>query len=335
MNDNCHRYFLILQSLPRLPQKNDVERITQHLAAADHNVTVRSVQRDLNKLSEKYDIVSDGAKPAGWSWKRDAVIMNLPDLDPHTALALKLAQSYLEQLLPSATLDHLKPQFRLAEETLDKHCRGLRKWPDKIRVIHRGPPLATPKVSSDAQSILYEALLKEKRVHIRYRKNPTDVSKEYELNPLGLIVRDRLTYLIGTVGDNLDVRQFALHRVEEAAMLDTTAKYPKGFDIDAFIRQGEMAFATGRNIRLRFALAPGATRQLRECPLAPDQIIIEAETDDDYPIIEATVQDSMELRWWLQSFGDEAEILEPADLREAFRDMANNMAGYYDDELAE
>lgn len=332
MSDNCYRHFLILKSLPRLPQKIDIQRILQQLAAVDRSVTERSLQRDLNKLSGTYPIVSDGAKPAGWSWTREAVMMNLPALDPHEALAMQLAQSYLERLLPSATLDHLEPQFRLAAETLDKHGNGLRKWPDKIRVLPRGPALATPKVNPEAQTTLYDALLKEKRVRIHYRKSATEESNEYELNPLGLIVRDRVSYLIATAGDYLDPRQYALHRVESAEILDTPAVCPKGFDIDAFIRQGEMAFATGRNIHLRFALAPSAARQLRECPLAPDQTIIEAETEDGYPIIEATVQDSMELRWWLQSFGDEAKILEPSDLREAFRDVANNLAGYYDDE---
>ncbi len=334
MSDNCHRHFLILQSLPRLPQKIDIERISKQLSAAGHEVDIRTVQRDLNKLSETYPIVSDSAKPAGWSWTRDAIMMNLPALDPHAALALQLAHSYLERLLPSTTLDHLEPQFRLAAETLDKHGNGLRKWPDKIRVLPRGPALAAPKVNPEAQSGLYDALLKEKRVRIHYRKSLAEESNEYELNPLGLIVRDRVSYLIATAGDSLDVKQYALHRMEAAEILDTPVICPKGFDIDAFIRQGEMAFATGRNIHLRFALASLAARQLRECPLAPDQTIIEAETEDDYPIIEATVQDSMELRWWLQSFGDEAEILEPSDLREDFRNVANNLASYYADESA-
>lgn len=334
MRDTCLRHLLILQSLPRLPLKIDVVRIKQQLAAAEHEVDVRTVQRDLVKLSETLPIVSDGAKPAGWSWTRDARVMNLPALDPHAALVLQLARRYLERLLPSTTLDHLEPQFRLAADTLDRQGNGLRKWPDKIRVLSHGPALAAPTINLEIQSTIYDALLKEKRVRVGYLASHAKETKEYEITPIGLIARDHVSYLIGTVGDYLDIRQFALHRMAAAEMLGTSATCPKGFDIDAYIRQGEMAFATGRNIRLRFALAPGAAHQLRECPLAPDQTITEGEIKEDYPIIEATVQDSMELRWWLQSFGDEAEILEPSELREWFRNAANNLAGYYADESA-
>ncbi len=54
-----------------------------------------------------------------------------------------------------------------------------------------------------------------------------------------------------------------------------------------------------------------------------------AEIDDDSIRIEATVADTQELRWWLQSFGSEVEVLKPVRSRREFGDAAKRIAGRY------
>lgn len=331
MQDTFIRLLLILQALPAFPRKANTSGIHSHLAAAGHDVSLRTIQRDLIKLSESLPIASDNGKPVGWCWSKDARIMNLPALDPHAALVLQLARTHLERLLPATTLDHLTPQFRQARETLDQYGNGLRKWPDKIRVLPRGPEQATPTIRSDVQSVIYDALLREKRARVSYRKNLAQTAKEYEINPLGLIVRDRVSYLICTMGNFTDLRQLAPHRMQSAELLDTPATCPEGFDLDAYIRQGEMGFPTGDTLALQVAFTPTAAVQVRECPLSVDQTVTEGETEEDDVLITATVLDSMELRWWLLSFGDEAEVLEPLELRAWFGEVAGNLVGYYED----
>lgn len=328
MRNTFHRQLLVLNAVKRFPGKSSTREIQNQLSTAGHDVNLRTIQRDLNKLSETLSLVCDEGKPGGWSWARDAKVMDLPALDPHAAVTLQLAKTYLERLLPKATLEHLAPQFRLAEETLDVYGNGLRKWPDKIRVLHRGPNLSTPKVGRNAQAELYEGLLKEKQVRIKYRGYQAESAREYVINPLGLVVRDRITYMVCTFQGYNDPRHIALHRVESAEKLDVPATAPDGFDLDAFLRKGELDFATGETIRLRFALSENAAFQLRECPLSADQEIEPSEAEG-YVIISATVQDSWELRWWLLSFGDEAEVMEPVDLRALFRKVAENIGDYY------
>lgn len=331
MQDTFIRLLLILQALQPFPRKVNTSVIRNQLAAAGHNVSLRTIQRDLLKLSESLPIASDNAKPVGWCWSKNARIMNLPALDPHAALVLQLARTHLERLLPAATLEHIAPQFRQARETLDQYGNGLRKWPDKIRVLPRGPEQAAPTIQPDVQTVIYDALLQEKRARVSYRKNLAQTAKEYEINPLGLIVRDRVSYLIGTIGDFSDLRQFALHRMQSAELLDVPATCPEGFNLDAYIRQGEMGFPSGDTLALQVAFTPAAAVQVRECPLSADQTVTEGETEEDDVLITATVPDSMELRWWLLSFGDDAEVLEPPELRAWFGEVAGNLVGYYDD----
>ena len=61
-----------------------------------YEVDLRTVQRDLVKLSgsETFQIISDGSKPAGWSWKPNAATLDIPSIDPQTALVFHLVEEH-------------------------------------------------------------------------------------------------------------------------------------------------------------------------------------------------------------------------------------------------
>jgi len=53
--------------------------------------------------------------------------------------------------------------------------------------------------------------------------------------------------------------------------------------------------------------------------------------DKDNILLRATVADTLELRLWLMSFGDDVAVSKPAGLRREFREMAENLKVYYQD----
>jgi predicted DNA-binding transcriptional regulator YafY len=46
-------------------------------------------------------------------------------------------------------------------------------------------------------------------------------------------------------------------------------------------------------------------------------------------MVTAAVHNSLQLRWWLRGFGAAVEVVEPAELREEFRQDAENLARRY------
>jgi predicted DNA-binding transcriptional regulator YafY len=66
---------------------------------------------------------------------------------------------------------------------------------------------------------------------------------------------------------------------------------------------------------------------LFESPIADDQVI--EDIDEDNVLLRATVPDTLELRLWLQGFGDEVMVVKPDSLRQEFREVANNLRDYY------
>ncbi len=81
MNDTLIRWLVMLSLIPRQPLKIDTKRIKRFLEDRQYKITLRSIQRDLNKLSMIFPLIGDNARPQGWYWRADSAQFSLPALD--------------------------------------------------------------------------------------------------------------------------------------------------------------------------------------------------------------------------------------------------------------
>lgn len=328
--DTLLRHWETLRLIPRAPQKISVTALLDRLAAAGYSISRRTVERDLVKLSAVWPLCADEAKPQGWSWQKDSPLLELPALDMRTALTLRLVEEHLRPLLPAGTREDLEPWFGEARKVLDAQAGGndVARWPDKIRVLPQGLSLQPPTICSEAQAVIYDALLRERQVKIRYLARGDDVEKERVIHPLALVVRHDVSYLLCTFWGYQDVRQLVLHRIRHAQLLDEPACRPEGFDVDAYIAQGEFGYVQGEPLALVVEFYGGAAHHLQERPLASDQVL--ERLDEDTVQLRATVQNTAELRWWLLSLGENVQVREPAALRAEFAGVVRSLRAYYE-----
>lgn len=66
---------------------------------------------------------------------------------------------------------------------------------------------------------------------------------------------------------------------------------------------------------------------LSERPLSKKQRLLRKA--DGHVLVEATVRDTQELRWWLLGFGEGVEVLAPAHLRKEFTERVAAMNRLY------
>ena len=161
-NATLLRQWKMLRHIPRLPRKISTAALMEKLRAADFEVDLRTIQRDLNKLSEVLPLTSDQAKPQGWSWKENADQFDIPGMEPQVALAFQMAEGHLQNVLPKSTLDFLQPWFSTGKNVLDEHGNGLSKWHDKVRVLPRGIPQRAPEICGEVAAAVYQAVLARK-----------------------------------------------------------------------------------------------------------------------------------------------------------------------------
>jgi predicted DNA-binding transcriptional regulator YafY len=330
MPETLLRQWLMLRSIPRAPRRISTAMLEEKLADQGFEIDRRSIQRDMHKLSSFFPLVcDDSTKPYGWSWSRDAVPFDLPGMGLHTALAFQLASEYLEHLLPHSTRRYLDPHFRHARSVLDGLQGGeLASWPRKVRVIPPGQRLHPPEVDEVILECVQTALLEERRLGIIYHRRGERKRKEYEVNPLGLVYRDVVAYLVCTFWEYDDLMQIVLHRIERAELLDRPRRVPLGFDLDEYISSGALGFLCGNaSIHIELLFSNYAASSLAETPLSEDQVL---ETQaDGRVLLQATVADTRQLRTWLHGFGPHVEVLAPAELRHDFVGAARKMARLY------
>lgn len=327
MKSTLLRQWSMLRMIPRLPRKVGTTQLLERLAAADFNVDLRTVQRDLNQLSAVLPLTSDQAKPQGWSWNQLAEQFDIPGMEPQVALAFRMAEMHLRGLLPASTVNSLQPWFSAAERVLDEHGNGLAGWPDKIRVLPRGLPRQTPEVDADVQLMVYQAVLLERRLRIGYGRE-AEQAREFVVHPLALVARDGTIYLVCCFDGHEDVRQLALQRIRSADLLDAPILRPAAYDLEQYIADGAFGFVFGDEpILVEARFKQHLEIHFRESPVADDQVI--KEVDEVFFTLRATLPDTLELRLWLNGFGDEVEVIGPPALREEYRQQAKRMAACY------
>ena len=330
MNDTLMRQWAMLRAIPRHPRRIDAPTIHGRLRDLGMQVSLRTVQRDLNALAETFPLDFDESKPQGWCWRPGAGQLEIPSMDAHAALTFNLVEEYMQNLLPRSTLSHMAPWFDAAQGVASSQASTVTKWRDKLRVIPHTLNKVPAPIDPDIQATIYNGLFNEKQIQVTYRAITTGKeAKTYPVHPLGLVVMEQVVYLVCTVKDYQDARFLALHRIDAAELLDTTAVRPTTFDIDEFILC-EFGIRLGKEpidlaLRIRGVLA----KYLAETPVSADQIL--TPIDDAWTRVEVKVQDTIQLRTWLRSLGPDAVVESPDFLRTQLNDEWRELVKLYSD----
>ena len=236
-------------------------------------------------------------------------------------------------MFPAATLNELSPFFNQAEATLEGlNENPLLEWPNKIAVVEPTQQLIPPTINSDIHKTVTEALLEDFQLSITYKPVGRN-QQDYHLNPLGLFLRNQVSYLVASKVDNQDLRSFALHRMSQAVKTNESAIHPKGFDFQKYITEQQvLANITGKksfeSIQLKFVVDNWVATHLSESRLSEGQQI--ERIDEERSTVTATVQNTEQLYWWLLGFGARVEVLEPIELREKMANTVKVLAEKYD-----
>lgn len=328
--DTLLRLFTLLRLIPEYPKYISAPTLQEKLRNRGFSVELRTVQRDLNRLSIPFSLISseDGARNR-WSHTKDTPL-DLRDMEPSTALALYLAESHLNTLLPQSVLDLLGPQFRKARNYLDNLGQnGLATWAQRVRAHPNGKALLPAQVNDDVWAQVSNALLENRQLRISYLSRSKAERKALLIHPAGLVSRHSISYLIGTVDGYCDQRQFALHRIHHAECLDTPSHEHADLDIDRYIRSGGFNSAGPvEEVELIADVSPQIAWLLSETPLSTKQSL-EPLPGTDWQRLRATVPDDQETLWWVFGLGENVRVWEPTSWVQAVREKTARLEALY------
>lgn len=322
------RYCEILRLIPRQPNSISTPEIINRLINQGYKVSERMIQRDLEKMcsSKLFPFSSTlDTNPLCWYWPTDSTKFLIPRMEPEEALTLKLVEQYMFPLFPISAQDNLSAYFKLAENVLNSS--PLADWANKVQVVPDSFNLLPPEIAPEIIIGVYSAIFNKKQFKAVYIRQDGE-KKEHEFNPLGLVFRDKAIYLVASLWDYKDIKQFALHRFKEAEVIDKATVIPDNFTLSDYIDQGEFSFprVSNKYINLVIKVDPYLMRHLSEFRLSLDQKIKAVEGECQ---VSAKVLDSEQLRWWLRSFGSAVEVLKPESLRDEFVQEISNLKLMY------
>ena len=317
--NTIYRQWNILKMISR--RNISVQEIRDRLGM---EISTRTIQRDLRDLSTVFQLVCDDRRPGGWRLMDGAPIMDLQSMDPVAVLTFQLVEQQLVRMLPKGALTVLEPYFKAANHLAKDTDSKFGDWSSKVRVVSRTITHLPPEVGQDIVENVYTSLLEGRQFDAVYRTSWGEVKSYQDINPLGLVFVEDQLYLV--VMHNNRCKIMLMHRFKELTLLDTKVIVPEGFNLDEYIAR-EFKFPIGGNIQLKVLFDwDEDINRLREAPVSTDQKIYKK--DGDW-ILEATVVDSYQLRWWLRSYGERIEVKAPRALRLEFAEMARELASRY------
>mgnify|MGYP006169705841 CR=1 FL=1 len=319
------RHWEMLRLIPKEPGSISAGDLHKKLDELGFKVTKRTVERDLNSLSEAgFPLVFDDTdQPYLWSWSRLSSGFHAPNMSVSDALLTVMASMTLNDLLPSmlsSTLNDLKQE---AEKVLDavQHSSNLSSWRNKIAVKLPMQPLIAPAIDAQVKADIYDALLRDEQIEVQYKSRSKEHGEQagcYVLNPLGVIQRGWIIYLAATFDGYSDVRLLAMNRIENTRRLYAPVNKPKGFKLSKYLEDGFADFGAGQQIELKAVVSKQLRKHLQESKLSEDQKIVDSEQGS---ILSATVPMTQQLIWWVRGLGSQIEVIEPSVLKAQLEDM--------------
>lgn len=325
MSKTTARIILTASLIPGEPGTVTSREIQQQLAEEGFEISERQVQRDLRSIHEALpdDLgrKSGGGAKDGWYWRRDARVGNLTGRTLSEALALTALAGSYRHLVPASILANLDAPIERASKFLASTPQAhARHWPDKLAFtngqIYRLPPETDPTIADTVT----EAVYAEQKLEIIYNTDADRGADEVheEVDPLGLLNRNNLTYLITN-----STKPIPLHRIRAAKALTITVPRPVREPLQDRYWRPPLHTGMGRQLKLLLEVNAELANELQEQPLGTDQRVSERENGS--MLVEVTARNDQPLIDWLLVNGQRCRVVKPQSLSDSICELLSGM----------
>lgn len=315
MSDKVIRLFqmlLAIQANPGISAKELADRC---------EISDRTIYRDLRTLDLIAPITNEGYGK-GYRFIGHFAMYPL-NFTEQEAMVFSVLPSVLDT-------DKLPPGFESAyDKVMATHVKETRKRHDTLENVADMIQMGTPAYRESSANYLLpimEAIISSKTIHALYHTQSRNQLTERQIDPYYLVPRDQRFYLIGFCHVNQDIRTFRISRFRQVEL--TGAHFDKGdFSIAQYMKHTWSIERGDSLITFKLRFAPDVARYVKE-----EELFVRPKmTDlpDGSLLFEVTVNQEREFMNWVVQYGPSAEILEPAYVREKFKDQLERWGQLY------
>ena len=271
--------------------------------------------------------VDDSSKP--YTFRQPKNARKYSGMSPEEAVCLELAYTYLNPLLPNTSLNDIKPYLKEAEAVLSEHASTkMRRWKDKVETINEGFQLKQAKIKEGILENIHKSIWDGRTIIAKYKSARSPRPKDYLLHPAGIVNRGRICYLICSFDERPNVTYLPLHRFYKINIVQEQPSRHINSKVTDLTKNLLGFKVENKNINIKLKFSKIAGFHLYETPISNSQKI--SQSKDGYIIVEDSVANNSELRWWIRAFGDDVEVIKPIVLRNEFKKISQRMAKLYE-----
>ncbi len=285
--------------------------------AAELEVTAKTIQRDITFMRDRLNLpleYDDGAH--GYRYTADVSTFPVFEVGAEELAGLFLARQAIEAVRGT----QLERTMREVFARLTRSMQGRVKfgWADLDRALSR-KPRGVARTDLKLFGRLAEAVLRRREVEFGYRKLGSDRTGKRRVQPYHLGEVDQCWYLIGFDHARQALRTFALPRIRSLKVLRGTFEVPEGFDGVAYLGSSFGVWTDPERPdfkqEVRIELSGYAARLAQERRWHPSQQVKPLNATGSRVEVRFEVGRLEELVRWTLSWGGQARVREPAELR--------------------
>ena len=238
-----------------------------------------------------------------WSLPAGRVTLLFPTAEELVHLASAAALLREQNRFDAATaLDGIRAKLNRIDPDLDllMQTEGLARRP--------GPRI---KIDPSITAALRSAILANHKIRIHYRSRGTGGISWHKVCPYGFLYGAHAYLVAFSRNPNiLDYRQYRLANIVGIESTDEPFERDENFSLDAFTAQSFGVFQE-EPFDVVWRFSPDAAADAREYIFHPSQTL--EDQPDGSLIVRFHAGGALEMSWHLYTWGDEVEVLEPAD----------------------
>jgi proteasome accessory factor B len=205
--------------------------------------------------------------------------------------------------------------------------RKLRRLTAAVRI--RGNRVAPLREKTAVYQQLMSAIERRRVIQVEYESLTEWEKISTKLHPYQLLFSQHSWYIVGHSEMHGEVRLFNLSRIAMLTVLEERAKIDRSFDLDEHLGNAwHLMPSPGSDSHVVIRFKPLVAQNVAEVHLHKTQHV--KFLPDGTLEFHAQVSGLNEIAWWILGYGDQAEVLKPAKLRQLIAQRAHNMAAMYD-----
>ncbi len=226
----------------------------------------------------------------------------MPDLEAAASAAIKL-----ESMLPTAVRDYCGPIAN--------------------RMDIRPDPVSDVACIRETIVELQSALTNQRKVTVRYDSYFDGKVIDEVLHPYRLAHIHRGWYLIAMMESVDQVRTFKVERFLRLHILDDGFETDATFSLDDYFGNAWLMIRGDQSFHVKIRFLPKVAGNVDEVQWHKTQRT--SYNDDGELIFDVDVDGIEEISWWILGYGDQAQVIEPPELRRLMAERTARMYEYY------